>query len=1051
MTRLVFYSTFLLLSLLSVGLQAQSYRINTIAGNINSGEGGPASAALLRQPLSVLADDRGGFFVYEFDRFRIVYVNDQGRISSVAGLGYFGPATDGISASLSSFGTIYGMRLSPSGELFFADHSFCRISRIDRAGVVRHVVGTGTCGFNGDGQPALGTNINAPFDIAFDRQGLLVFSDSLNNRVRRVTAAGIVETVAGNGATTFSQNNVPALTSTLAFPHGLAISPDGAIYVAESGYRRVRQITTGGVVVTVAGDGFEGNTGDGLQASVARFGLVSNIALDSTNNRLFVGDFRANRVRVVNLASGVVSAFAGAAGANNTFALAGFSGDGGPANAARFNAISAFSIALDRSGNLLITDQLNDRIRRVDNSTNIISTIAGRTANVASGVSAVAADLRYPRLIPGLPGGDSLIVDPGNKVLRRLSPNGTITTIAGVPYSTTSAGDSGPAQSATFSSVLGAAIDASGRIGVSDNRRLRIIDGATISASSFELPPTTTKVLYDSPRNRLFALQPSSHRIQVTDLTLPQASWINFAGNGTAGYSGDNAAAANATLRNPGDMALDAAGNLYISDNSNSVVRRVNPAGIISTIAGTGAAPTSGSPLEGVALQVPIRPRSVAVNPSGTLLSIAEPSIWGLIRQVQLNTGQIRRIAGRDSAVISNIYTGDGGLATAALLRFPSDLSADASGNVFFTEALDDTIRILTPFVVTSAEIVSGDNQSAAVSTRLANPLVLRVLNGPVPVDSVRVSFTATGGATVSPAQATTGANGQVSVSVTLGASAGPVTITAQIDGLTTPITFRATATSGATGNPNAPAIRAPGGVVTAGAFGANPTISSGSWIEIYGSNFSTTTRSWADADFRGPLAPTELDGVRVSINNRPAFVAFISPGQINAQVPDGIAAGPATITVTNSNGVSESVSVTAAAASPGILAPSAFLINGVQYAAALHQDGAFVGAPGLIAGANFRPARAGDTVTLYGVGFGATNPVQSSGQVVSSLTSLANLAVRMGEADATIQFAGLAPNAIGLFQFNLVVPPGLRGNFPVSFTLNGVRLQQALTLTASE
>lgn len=1046
MTRHTLPLTLLFFHLVSSQISAQTYRINTIAGSTASGDGGSATATFLRYTSSVLADNKGGFYFFEYNRSRIRYVNEQGRISTIAGNGLFTAAVDGAPAAASGLGDIRNMRLSPSGELFFVDFFFCRVSRIDNSGIIRNVVGTGTCGFNGDGQQPLSTNLNQPGDIAFDRQGLLLIADVVNHRIRRVTASGTVETIVGNGSTTFAGESVPALSSSVAFPFSLAPAADGSLYFSETGYRRVRRLTPAGLVVSFAGTGFEGNSGDGLQATVARFGTVSNVALDSARNRIFITDPTAHRIRVVDLNSGVISAFAGAVGSAGTFTAPAFSGDGGPATSARFNLPGA--ISLDQNGALLIADALNDRIRRVDPSTNTIATVAGRSPNVASNGPALSADLYSPRLIPGLPAGDLLIQDNSNKVLRRLSPNGNITTIAGAPYSTTSTGEGGPSQSATFTSILGVAIDARGRIFVNDERRVRIIDGASISSAGFDLPANTTKILIDAPRNRLFALQSASNRVQVLDLTQTPPVSVNFAGNGTAGYAGDNGPAADARLNSPTDIALDAAGNLYICDSLNSLVRRVSVAGTISTIAGSGIAATTASPREGAALQVALRPRSIAVNASGTLLSIAEPTLPNLIRQVQLNTGQIRRIAGLGTIA----YSGDGGIATDAGLRFPSNISADAAGNIYLTEVLDDTIRILTPFVVTSAEIVSGDNQSAPASTRLANPLVLRVLNGPVPVESVRVSFTATGGATITPAQAITGPNGQVSVAVTLGATAGSVSITAQIDGLTETTIFRATATTGAVINPGgAPTISASGGVASAGAFGGSPTISSGSWIEIYGSNLSTTTRSWADADFRGPLAPTELDGVRVSINNRPAFVAFISPGQINAQVPDGIAAGPASITVTNANGTSAAVSVSAAAASPGILAPSSFLINSVQYAAALHQDGAFVGAPGLIAGANFRPARAGDVITLYGVGFGSTNPAVSSGQVVSVLASLPNVTLRMGNADASIQFAGLAPNVIGLYQFNVVVPSGLQGIVPLSFTINGVRLQQSLNLTASQ
>jgi len=144
-------------------------------------------------------------------------------------------------------------------------------------------------------------------------------------------------------------------------------------------------------------------------------------------------------------------------------------------------------------------------------------------------------------------------------------------------------------------------------------------------------------------------------------------------------------------------------------------------------------------------------------------------------------------------------------------------------------------------------------------------------------------------------------------------------------------------------------------------------------------------------------------------------------------------------------------VTVTAAPASPALLAPPVFSVGGVQYAFALHQDGAFFGRDGLIADGNFRPAQAGDVITLYGVGFGATTPAVPAGLVVASAAPLANPRVLFGDRPGEVLFGGLAPGAVGLYQFNVIVPPGISGDVSLSVTAGGATSRQSLRLTIAE
>ena len=233
-----------------------------------------------------------------------------------------------------------------------------------------------------------------------------------------------------------------------------------------------------------------------------------------------------------------------------------------------------------------------------------------------------------------------------------------------------------------------------------------------------------------------------------------------------------------------------------------------------------------------------------------------------------------------------------------------------------------------------------------------------------------------------------------------------------------------------------------PGGVTSASGFGGMATIAAGTWIEIMGSKLATTTRSWTGDDFNGQNAPTSLDGVSVTVNSRQAFLSYISPVQVNALVPSDIGTGTMQIVVTNANGVSDPYTITANAVQPGLLAPPAFLVGGRQYVAALLPDGEFAIPAGLIPGVASRPARPGEILVIYAIGFGDVTPTNiPAGTIVSLANSLVMpLEMTFGSAPASVAWAGLSQGFVGLYQINVTVPNVTDGDaVPLTFTLNGV------------
>ena len=232
--------------------------------------------------------------------------------------------------------------------------------------------------------------------------------------------------------------------------------------------------------------------------------------------------------------------------------------------------------------------------------------------------------------------------------------------------------------------------------------------------------------------------------------------------------------------------------------------------------------------------------------------------------------------------------------------------------------------------------------------------------------------------------------------------------------------------------------------------FSGLPGLSSGTWLELYGTNLSATTREWGCADFTANCtqAPTALDGVRVSINNKPAFVRYISPTQINVAAPDdGGATGPVQITVTNATGTSASLTLNKTAQSPALLTTPSFNVGGKQYVAALHSDNAtFVGRTGLIAGAQFRPANPGNVIIIYAVGCGPTSPASASGAVLPAPLPLAGaVQVMFGQ---TVAQAQAFVSALGLCQFNVTVPSLPSGDIAITASVNGTGTGQALFTT---
>ncbi len=331
--------------------------ITTVAGNGTadySGDGGPAALAALDEPCGVAVDFSGNLYIAAYHNNRIRKVSASGIITTVAGNGTVGFSGDGGRAASAQLYLPSGVALDASGNLYIADKGNNRIRKVSASGIITTVAGNGTGGYGGDGGPATSAQLSGPFAVTLDAAGNLYIADWTNQRIRRVSTSGVITTVAGNGAADYGGDGGPATSAPMYYPCGMAVDASGNLYFADNGNNRVRKVSTSGIITTVAGNGTGGYGGDGGAATAAQLWGPVGVALDSSGN-LYIAEALNNVIRKVN-ASGIITTVVG----NGT---GGYSGDGSAAASAQLS--EPYSIALDSAGNLYIADVRNQRIRKV--------------------------------------------------------------------------------------------------------------------------------------------------------------------------------------------------------------------------------------------------------------------------------------------------------------------------------------------------------------------------------------------------------------------------------------------------------------------------------------------------------------------------------------------------------------------------------------------------------------------------------------------------------------------------------------------------------------
>ena len=569
--------------------------ITTVAGDGGqggfSGDGGPATKALLTNPTGIAVDKSGNLYIADRGNQRIRMVTaSSGTISTIAGSSTIGLSGDGGPAAKATFTLPTGIAIDATGNLYIADENNRAIRRISTSGIITTVAGTGQFGYSGDNGQATKAKLAGPQGVAVDASGNLYIADSGNERIRYVNISGIITTIAGTGAAGFSGDSSAATAATFSNPVGVALDASGNVYVADLDNNRIRRFVVGGAVTTFAGT--TTSAGDGGPSTQARVEPWA-VAVDSSGN-LYIADRSEQRVRKV-APSGTISTVAGTG-------QTGFGGDNGPGALALLSTPN--DVAVDASGNVYIADAGNNRIRRVDASTGTITTFAGTggccyagTGTGGDGGLATAATLFYPGSVAVDGSGNVYFTNmvqtntsPAPQAIRRVTTDGKIHTWAGGGTSLGFSGDGGPPLNAQFGSSLEIRTGPDGSLYIADqtNNRVRKVDpaGATINtvagngqsstsgdggqATSAGVPAPWS-VVVDAAGDFYIGLNATVRKVTASGTIGP------YAGNGQWSFSGDGGSATAASLAGASGLALDSGSNLYIVDSANRRVRQVQP------------------------------------------------------------------------------------------------------------------------------------------------------------------------------------------------------------------------------------------------------------------------------------------------------------------------------------------------------------------------------------------------------------------------------------------------------------------------------------------
>jgi len=580
-------------------------------------------------PQAITLDALGNMYVADTNNNKIRKITAAGVVSTLAGSGSFGSA-NGI-GTVASFNFPTGIAVDASGNVYVADSFNNKIRKITSAGIVSTLAGSITNASGNLDGTGTAASFNSPKGVAVDASGNVYVADSFNHKIRKITPAGLVSTFAGSGSNGSADGT--GILATFSSPTGLAIDTSGNVYVADKGNDEIRKITPLGVVTTLAGAaGFQPFPGsaDGIGIA-ARFNYPFGVAVDASGN-VYVADTDNHKIRKIT-ATGVVSTFAGSGVSSLIIDGAGV--------VAKFN--SPTGVVVDASGNLYVADSNHNVIRKIT-TTGMVSTFAGSGAQGSTdGTGLISLNAPSGVAIDAL--GNMYVTNTDNYKIRKITSAGAVSSFVG---SGAFGSADGIGTTASFKSPTGIAVDASGTVYIADtyNHKIRKITAAGLVST--------------------------------------------FAGSGAQGS--DDGAGAVASFNTPSGVAVDASGNVYVADRGNNKIRKITAAGLVSTLAGSNDNTTGNTDGTGTAASFNW-PFGVAVDILGNVY-VADCYNYK-IRKITA-AGVVSTLAGSGTAGNAD------GLGTVASFVNPYGITVDVSGNVYVTDIAYNVIR-----KITSAGLVS--------------------------------------------------------------------------------------------------------------------------------------------------------------------------------------------------------------------------------------------------------------------------------------------------------------------------------------------------------
>jgi sugar lactone lactonase YvrE len=618
---------------------AEPLALSLLAGNVNDSRGsrdGPGAIASFNGPRGVALDGSGNLYVADFSNHTIRKIDPAGTVSTLAGQARSFGSADGTGAE-ARFTNPQDIAVDANGTVYVADAGNHTIRRITADGVVSTLAGVAGQKGSTDG-PIADARFNSPTGLAVDNAGNLLVVDRLNSTVRMITPGGTVSTLAGKPDTVGSTDGNGA-NARFKFPNDVAVDAQGTIYVSDGDNFTVRRIRNG-VVSTLAGRAGEQGSVDG-NGSNARFERPTGISVDGLGN-VYLGDRLGEAVRKIDPA-GNVSTLAGTSNAPGA--------EDGIGAQARFS--QPDGIAVDSAGNVFVSDRRNNNIRKISSSA-VVTTLAG-TVPQSGSTDGTGDQARFsvPDGIAIDALGNALVADRGNEVIRKISPDGQVTTLAGTPDAT--GNSDGTGNSAAFDSPSDVAVDPAGNTYVADN-----------------------------DNNTIRKISPAG---EVTTLA------------GAPGESGNvDGVGINARFDDPEGIAVDAAGNVYVADTDNNTIRKITPAGLVTTLAGS---PDETGSADGIGVNARFdEPDGIAVDAAGNVY-VADTDN-STIRKITPQ-GIVSTLAGQ-----ANEEGDADGTGAAARFSFPRDLDIDTQGNLYVLDSGNHTVRKITPLGEVSTVVGDG-------------------------------------------------------------------------------------------------------------------------------------------------------------------------------------------------------------------------------------------------------------------------------------------------------------------------------------------------------